>query len=87
MPLTQMIEISDGKRYKENLDKKHKTEAKYGWYRYDTRFALPIYDNAGEVIRYNVFQAELIVRHDADGKLYLYDIVNIKKKKQSRPPE
>ncbi|MBQ1959585.1 MAG: hypothetical protein II354_04060, partial [Firmicutes bacterium] len=50
--IPEMIEISDGKRYKENLDKKHKTEAKYGWYRYDTRFALPIYDNAGEVIRY-----------------------------------
>ncbi|MBQ6899353.1 MAG: hypothetical protein IJN72_00790 [Firmicutes bacterium] len=85
--IPEMIEISIGKRYKDNLGKKHKSEAEYGWYRYDTRFALPIYDKNSELVRYNVFQAELIVRHDADGKLYLYDIINIKKKKQSRPPE
>lgn len=82
-----MIEIATNKRYKENLAAKHRIEAKYGWYRYDTQFALPIYDKDGNVIRYNVFQAELVVRHSSDCKLYLYDIINIKKKKQSRPPE
>lgn len=29
--------------------------------------------------RYNVFNVEMLVRHAADNKLYLYDIVNIKK--------
>lgn len=29
--------------------------------------------------RYNVYRAELIIRHAADHKLYLYDVINIKK--------
>ena len=33
----------------------------------------------GEIERYNVFHVYLIVRHDADGKKYLYDIIKIKK--------
>jgi len=39
--------------------------------------ALPIYDEAGERERYNVFHASLIVRHSEDSKLYLYDILDI----------
>ena len=53
--------------------------AKFGWYRYDSRFALPVYAEEGRVGRYNVYRAELIIRHAADHKLYLYDIINIKK--------
>ena len=36
-------------------------------------------NDAGEIIEYNVYQAVLIVRYSAAGKLYLYDIQNIKK--------
>ena len=42
-------------------------------------FALPVYDEYGEIERYNVFHASLIVRHSEDKKLYLYDILDIKK--------
>ena len=31
------------------------------------------------VERCNKFGATMLVRHDADGKLYLYDVLNIKK--------
>ncbi len=58
-----------------------------GWYRFNTRFALPVCNNLGELIRYNIFAAELIIRRDKNGKMYLYDIINIKKKKQSNPLE
>lgn len=84
--IPELVRIARNKRHRENLKKKHKKDAKRGWYRYDTRFALPIYDNGGELVRYNIFNAELLVRHDADGQLYLYDIINIKKK-QSTPFE
>lgn len=67
------------KRFQENFAKKHNRNAKFGWYRYESRFALPVFDDGGEVLRYNVFHAELIIRHSEDGKLYLYDIINIKK--------
>ena len=85
--IPEMIEIAERKRYQENMDKKHKNEAKHGWYRYDTRFALPVYNNRKELVRHNYFQAELIIRHASDGKMYLYDVLNIKKKRQSNPLE
>ena len=50
-----------------------------GWYRYDSRFAIPVFDENNDVLRYNVFHAELVIRHSENGKLYLYDVINIKK--------
>lgn len=32
-----------------------------------------------DVKHYNVFHASLLIRHDKNGKLYLYDIIDIKK--------
>lgn len=58
---------------------KRKRNAKFGWYRYDTRFGIPVYNNDGEVERYNIFKARIVARHDNNGKLYLYDIIRIKK--------
>jgi hypothetical protein len=75
----EMIEIADSKHHRDNLKGKHKKDAAKGWYRYDSRFALPIFTDDGEVERYNVFHASLIVRHAADDKMYLYDIIDIKK--------
>lgn len=40
---------------------------------------IPVFSDAGEIERYNVFRMELLIRHSHDGKLYLYDVVNIKK--------
>ena len=65
--------------YRENTKVKHSKAAKYGWYRYTSRFALPIYKESGEVEKYNVFKVIMVVRHAQDGTLYLYDLVNIKK--------
>ena len=47
-----MIEIAVGKHFRENHEEKHKRDAKNGWYRYDSRFALPVYDDKGELERY-----------------------------------
>ena len=51
----------------------------YGWYRYESRFALPVFNEVGEIERYNVFHASMIIRHSEDRKKYLYDIIDIKK--------
>lgn len=32
-----------------------------------------------EVKLYNIFHASLLIRHSNDGKMYLYDIIDIKK--------
>lgn len=77
--IKEMVEIATGKTFAENYERKHKTDAKLGWYRYDTRFAIPVYDDDRELVRYNVFKARILVRHAADGKLYLYDVLRTKK--------
>lgn len=71
----EMIEIATNERWETPVHKeKHEVDAKYGFYKYDTRFAVQGRD--GE---YEVYDAEIVVRHNEDGKLYLYDIQGIKK--------
>lgn len=77
--IPEIIEIATSKTVEENKKEKHSHNAKNGWYRYDTRFALPVYGESGEVERYNVFSARLLIRHAASGKMYLYDVLEIKK--------
>lgn len=77
--IPEMIEIATSKVYEENKKNKHSRHAKNGWYRYDTRFALPVYQDNGELDRYNVFSARLLIRHASSGKMYLYDVLEIKK--------
>ena len=82
----EMIEIATNKAFAENYALKHNADAKFGWYRYDTRFAIPVYNDKMELQRYNVFKARILVRHAQDGKLYLYDILRTKKE-TSKPLE
>lgn len=77
--IPEMIEIAISKSFQDNKKYKHSRHAKNGWYRYDTRFALPVYDGNGNIERYNVFSARLLIRHAASGKMYLYDVLEIKK--------
>lgn len=82
--IPELIQIATNRQYSENYKSKHDKNAKYGWYRYDVRFALPIIDDkSGEICRYNVYFARMLVRHSADGKKYLYDILAIKKETSS----
>jgi len=83
--LGKMLEIAIDGEHTDNYKKKHAIDAANGWYKYITRFALPVYGQDGEVERYNVFRGFMIVRHDLDGKKYLYDVIRIKKE-TSNPP-
>ena len=77
--IPEMLGIASEKGYEENRKEKHSKDAKFGWYSYVTRFALPVYGEDEEIERYNVFRAIMLVRHAEDNKLYLYDIMKIKK--------
>ena len=79
----ELIQIATKKMEYPDYGRKHKEKAKHGWYRYDTRFGIPVYDESGEMLRYNIFTARMLVRCDADGKLYLYDFVRTKKETSS----
>jgi len=78
--IPELVEIATKGSYSENDKKKHEKDAKFGWYRYDVRFALPVYDGqSGELVRYNLYSSKMLVRHSEDGKKYLYDFLKIKK--------
>ena len=77
--LPELIITATNMEHTDNSKAKHKKDAKYGWYKYESRFALPVFAGDGEVERYNVFHVAMILRHDKDGMKYLYDIMNIKK--------
>ena len=75
----ELIQIADNKAEYPDYDRRHGNKAKNGWYRYDTRFGIPVYSELGEIERYNIFRARMLVRCDENQKLFLYDIVQIKK--------
>ena len=75
LAIGELIQIAENKSVSEDYDNKHGDKAKYGWYRYDTRLALPVYNDIGDIQRYNIFKLRMLVRHDEDGKLYLYDFL------------
>lgn len=79
----ELIQIATNKSSAPDYNAKHKNKAKFGWYRYDTRIALPVYNDVGELERYNIFKLRMLVRHDADGKMYLYDFLRTKKETSS----
>ena len=75
----KLVQIATSKIHYPDYEKKHGSKARYGWYRYNTRFGIPVYDEEGNLKRYNIFSTRMLVRCDEDGKLYLYDLVRVKK--------
>lgn len=84
--MSEIIQIATNKLHTPNYEKKHEEDAKLGWYRYDSKFALPVLGKNGSVERYNVFSVRMLVRHAKDGNKYLYDFLRIKKE-TSKPLE
>ena len=60
----ELIEVAENKSVSEDFKEKHGEKAKYGWYRYDTRLALPVYNDEGEIQRYNIYKLRMLVRYD-----------------------
>ncbi len=77
--IREMVGIATDKRFRENRKEKHSADASNGWYYYTTRFAMPIYDNDVKTENYNIYFGCLVVNCTGKGKMYLYDLVDIKK--------
>lgn len=77
--LGKMLETAFNGSHTQNNKKRHAIDAAGGWYRFESRFALPVYSDDNEIERYNVFHVYMIIRYDQNGIKYLYDIINIKK--------
>ena len=77
--IKEMVSISKKTKEMKNYKNKNSKKAKYGWYRYLTRFALPVMTEDNVIERYNVYIATIVIRKSKSGKLFLYDFVNVKK--------
>jgi len=77
--IPELIKVATNIIFQKNMKEKHKINAKYGWYRCTARFTVPTCDDKGKVTGQNTFYGRMIIRCDADGKKYLYDIIDIKK--------
>ena len=76
--LGKMIEIATNRRW-ERAEHSENKDAKYGIYKYDTKFGFPVLDHNKNIIGANVYDATLVILNSSDGKKYLYDLVGIKK--------
>ena len=79
--LDEMLLLAENGEWQENVKPKHARDAKNGWYRYETQFAVPVLNAKKAIDRYTVYGGTLLIRNDADGKSYLYDLLDIEKKK------
>ena len=77
--IREMVGIATDKRFRENQKEKHSGDAANGWYYYTTRFAMPVYDNDVKTENYNIYSGCLVVNCTGKRKMYLYDLVDIKK--------
>lgn len=44
-----------------------------------SRFAIPVFHNGVKTEFYNVYMVRIVINHAANGRKYLYDMVDIKK--------
>ena len=72
-----MIEIATNRKW-EKTNHTNNKDAKYGFYKYTTRFAIQLYDSNKKVLGAKIFNDQLLIRNASDGKKYLYDIIDIK---------
>lgn len=68
----EMIEIATNGR-KENAEHTHNKNARKGVYKYTTRVAF------SDKVKVEAYKATLVILHSSNGRMYLYDIENIKK--------
>ena len=46
----ELIQIASEKAQYPDYNNKHGAKAQFGWYRYNTRFGIPVYDEDGNLI-------------------------------------
>lgn len=56
----ELIQIASDKSEYPDYSNKHGAKAKFGWYRHNTRFGIPVYDEEGNLERYNIFEARML---------------------------
>lgn len=78
----EIVENVNNRKWEKSEKAKHKKDAKYGFYKYDTTFSFDYNGNE------KVYTGTVLIRNAENGKKYLYDILNIRpqKKLANLPP-
>ena len=84
--LDEMLLLAENGEWRENVKPKHSKDAQNGWYRYETQFAVPVLNAKKAIDHYTVYGGTLLIRNDADGRSYLYDLLDVQKKKVISAP-
>ncbi|MCR5754856.1 MAG: hypothetical protein K6G30_08630 [Acetatifactor sp.] len=77
--IPELIQTATNIIYRPNFDSKHNRDAANGWFRCTIRFTLPVMDDKGNTVGKNYFRGRMIIRCTFENRLYLYDIIDIKK--------
>ena len=77
-----VVSVARNPSYQENYNGKvHQGDpdiGQKGFTHYDVTFGIPVKDNKGNISDYKLYDGELVIEHNANGKSTLYDIINIK---------
>lgn len=73
----ETINTATNRRWEQTLHTGNK-DAKYGIYKYDSKIAFPVYNEAGDNTGVHAYDVTLVIRNASNGRKYLYDIQNIK---------
>lgn len=84
--LDEMLLLAENGEWRKNVKPKHSKDAQNGWYRYETQFAVPVLNAKKAIDHYTVYGGTLLIRNDADGRSYLYDLLDVQKKKVISAP-
>ena len=84
--LDEMLLLAENGEWQGNVKPKHSKDAQNGWYRYETQFAVPVLNAKKAIDHYTVYGGTLLIRNDADGRSYLYDLLDMQKKKVISAP-
>lgn len=75
--LDDLVSIANGRKWEKTKHQQNK-DAKYGVYIYNSNFAFPVYNNAGDTVNVRAYDCQLVVLNASDGRKYLYDVKEIK---------
>ena len=75
--LDDLVSIANGRKWEKTKHQQNK-DAKYGVYIYNSIFAFPVYNNAGDTVNVRAYDCQLVILNASDGRKYLYDVKEIK---------
>ena len=75
--IDDLVSIANGRKWEKTKHQQNK-DAKYGVYIYNSNFAFPVYNNAGNIVNVRAYDCQLVILNASDGRKYLYDVKEIK---------